>query len=191
MEHKVYEELQIDDNDTIRNLNKIIDAIGYDTTKVVNKLFKPDCTEEYALSRVSEESLNEIMQKDRPVATLDCSLYKFENVKFDFFTKRIAQHVKDRGVKEIGLSGRIWYPVCGYMGWHTNSDNKGLRIYSTFSKEAGKSFFRYRDPHTGEIVTSWDKQGWNFRLFHISDKPLWHCVFSMTDRFSIGYALKI
>jgi hypothetical protein len=75
------------------------------------------------------------------------------------------------------------------MGWHTNSNNKGYRIYCTFAKESEKSFFRFRDPETEEIVTSWDKKGWNFRMFKIGEKPIWHSVFSETDRISIGYSL--
>lgn len=186
MQQVLYEELDIKDDVTIRNLNKIIEAINYDTKKVNKNLYKPDTTEEYALSRVSEEALNEVLNSDRCVATQDCSLYKFENINFDF-SKIIAQHIRGRGVKAMGLSGRIWYPVRGFMGWHTNSDNKGLRLYSTFCRESDKSFFRYRDPNSGEIITSWDKAGWNFRLFSICETPLWHSIFSMTDRFSIGY----
>ena len=185
----IYEDLVIQDKTLLKNLDKVIDAIGYNTDLVSKSLFKPKTTEEHALSRVSEDALNEIMRADRPVATKDCNLYKFENVQFEF-VKVIAAHIKDYGAKAIGLSGRIWYPHCGFMGWHTNSNNRGIRLYCTFSRESEKSFFRYRDPNTGEVITSWDKEGWNFRAFNIGDKPLWHSVFSMTDRFSIGYLLR-
>ncbi len=75
------------------------------------------------------------------------------------------------------------------MGWHTNSDNPGWRLYINYAEEPGKSFFRYRDPDTREIVTSIDKQ-LNFRLFRASmEKPLWHAIYSDTNRFSLGYRI--
>jgi len=46
---------------------------------------------------------------------------------------------------------------------------------------------QFLDPETGRIVTSTDK-AWNFRLFRITpQKPLWHAIFSDTNRFSLGY----
>jgi hypothetical protein len=84
-------------------------------------------------------------------------------------------------------SGHFWYPPGGYMGWHTNSKAPGWRLYVSYSAEDGKSFFRYREPDTGCIVTSKDS-GLNCRLFRVSgDRLLWHAVYSETDRFSLGY----
>jgi hypothetical protein len=42
-----------------------------------------------------------------------------------------------------------------------------------------------------ELVTSWDKQGWNVRIFRIGveDERLWHCVYSDTDRLSFGFTV--
>jgi hypothetical protein len=87
----------------------------------------------------------------------------------------------------IGIdSGHFWYPPGGYMGWHTNSQAPGWRLYVTRTDEPGRSFFRYRDPQSGEIHTSLDAD-WNFRLFRIqADDPFWHAVYSETNRFSFG-----
>ena len=75
------------------------------------------------------------------------------------------------------------------MGWHTNSKSPGWRLYISYAEETGKSFFRYRDPDTGQVVTSMDAQ-WNFRLFRIdSTKPFWHAVYSETNRYSFGYRI--
>ena len=53
-----------------------------------------------------------------------------------------------------------------------------------------RSFFRYRRPDGGEIVTSLDT-GWNVRLFEVNPaRPLWHAVWSETDRFSFGYVVR-
>ena len=84
-------------------------------------------------------------------------------------------------------TGHFWYPNGGYMGWHTNRGLPGWRLYMNHAEEPGKSFIRYRDPETGEIVTSWDRP-WQFRLFRIDPKrPFWHAIYSETDRYSFGY----
>jgi hypothetical protein len=89
----------------------------------------------------------------------------------------------------VGSSGHFWYPTGSYMAWHTNSGVPGWRMYINYAEEPGKSFFRYRDPNTGAIVTLWDKR-WNIRLFRITrDNPLWHAVYSDTNRFSLGYVM--
>lgn len=85
-------------------------------------------------------------------------------------------------------SGFFWYPYGGYCGWHTNNDSEGERIYLVWAQDEGKSFFRYQDPETKEIITSWDKKGWQIKSFLVSkEKTLWHCVGSKTNRISIGF----
>ena len=87
----------------------------------------------------------------------------------------------------ISTSGHFWYPAGSYMGWHTNSRVPGWRVYINYAEEPGKSFFRYRDPQTKEIVTLNDKV-WNLRIFRITtEQPVWHTVYSDTNRFSFGY----
>jgi hypothetical protein len=88
-------------------------------------------------------------------------------------------------------SGHFMYPPGGYMGWHTNSGSPGWRLYINYAEQPGKSFFRYRDPETGKIVTCWDKK-WNFRLFRIDQaKLLWHSVYSDTNRYSFGFRITL
>lgn len=72
------------------------------------------------------------------------------------------------------------------MGWHTNSNNPGTRIYLTYTLEAKKSFFDYVDQ--GEIIETADDEGWSCRRFHVSKEDLlWHRVRSETDRISVGF----
>jgi hypothetical protein len=81
---------------------------------------------------------------------------------------------------------KTWYPPKeGYLGWHI--DQEGGRLYAAWAE--GKSFFRWRDGHTKEIITSWDKPGqWNFRIFDFDkENPMWHCVKAEDLRVSIGY----
>jgi hypothetical protein len=87
-------------------------------------------------------------------------------------------------------SGHFWYPPGGYMGWHTNSAHPGWRLYITHAEEPGRSFFRYQDPESGEIVTRMD-EAWDFRIFRIDPaRPLWHAVYSETNRFSFGFIVR-
>lgn len=89
----------------------------------------------------------------------------------------------------IHNSGCFWYPPGGYMGWHTDFCKPGWRLYVTFVSEPDRSFFRYRNPDTGNVVTDHDRQ-WSFRLFRVRPtRLLWHAVYSDTHRFSVGYQI--
>jgi hypothetical protein len=86
-------------------------------------------------------------------------------------------------------SGHLWYPAGSALSWHTNARVPGLRAYLTWVAEPGHSYFRYREPVSGDIVTSWD-QGLDLRVFTVSaSEPFWHCVWAGTDRHSFGYRL--
>ena len=86
----------------------------------------------------------------------------------------------------IFISGHFLYKPGQAMGWHTNSGQDGLRIYLNHVTEPKKSVFKYKD-REGNIKTSYDQQGWWYRMFKINKKqPLWHCVYSDTTRYSIG-----
>ena len=92
--------------------------------------------------------------------------------------------------------GGIWrntaayiYEKGDYMGWHTNNEKEGIRCYFTYSFEEKSNFFRYRNPYTEEVVDSYDKVGWNFRLFYIDkENPFWHCVVANSKRYSFGFS---
>lgn len=84
----------------------------------------------------------------------------------------------------VTSSGVGYYPPGGHYGWHTNSNNPGKRLYLVHVLDGGKSFFRWIE--NGEAKTSYDEQGWNARLFPV---PCWHCVYSDTERISIGFRM--
>lgn len=175
----------------IYGLDKVAETVKKQKEDCTN-MFDPEVTFDYAKSRVSEEALNEARGKeDIEVATGDANLFKFDNFQFNVVNEEVSKLF--RGYQGgIGVSGRHWYPPAGYMGWHTNSNSIGYRLYCSHSEEEDSSFFRFLDPITNEIVTSWDKKGWNFRLFQvIKDVKFWHCVYSETDRVSIGYNLNL
>jgi hypothetical protein len=82
-------------------------------------------------------------------------------------------------------SGLKLYPPGGYLSWHTNSDNPGIRVYFSYAREPG-CWFRYmRD---NKAVTLEDKPGWNIRVFPVRrDNLLWHCVWAPVERYSFGF----
>ena len=87
-------------------------------------------------------------------------------------------------------SGHWWYPPGSEMGWHTNSDSPGWRLYLVHAEEPGRSGFRYLHPESGDVVTDLDRE-WCARLFLVPrDRPFWHAVFSETNRFSFGYLVR-
>ena len=93
------------------------------------------------------------------------------------------------GKISLTQSGHFWYPAGSFMSWHTNSRVPGWRAYLSFAEEPGRSFFRYRHPESGEIITLEDT-GWDLRIFKLeANTPLWHAVYSDTNRFSFGYML--
>ena len=93
-------------------------------------------------------------------------------------------------IKPYQHSGYFWYPRNSWCGWHTNQDIPGERLYLVYASEDNKSFFRYRDPETNKVVTITEPKGWSINRFtvpYIEDSQIWHCVFSYTNRISIGF----
>ena len=135
---------------------------------------------------INEVDLVEIMKKGDVTVAPNVHCYFIEG----YDANHIAPFAQDLfpNNKLISASGRFHYPPKGYMGWHTNSNMEGWRVYATRSEEDNKSFFRYYDIYKREIITEWEKKGWNFRAFQVKKgNPYWHCVYSDTDRYSFGF----
>lgn len=79
------------------------------------------------------------------------------------------------------ITASIIYPPTGGMGWHTNSDLAGKRIYLSWS-ENGDSGMGWLNAD-GTVRRDYDAIGWNIRVF---DVPQWHCVFANCWRCSVG-----
>lgn len=168
--------------------------------------------DEEAENKVSEEALRVILQKgddvhgistDSGISNVICfGAHNIEGAVEDAQVKALRTEV-DLGLQEYLLnlfapadygqvvtSGHFWYPHRSAMGWHTNSQVPGWRIYINYAESEGESFFRYRDPLSGKLITLEDET-WNLRVFRVTDSdPLWHCVYSNTNRFSLGYLLR-
>jgi hypothetical protein len=162
-----------------------------------------------AAERVSPEALDALERAGRRPSDIvedralsNCIAFNFENVQGAVMddavvrarsavdaivARKLRALFRDGPALAIANSGHFWYPPGGYMGWHQNLRTPGWRLYVSFAEEPGRSFFRYRHPGSGEIVTALDGT-WNFRLFEITPaRPLWHAIHSQTHRFSIGY----
>lgn len=91
------------------------------------------------------------------------------------------------------VSGRFYYPENGgFMGWHTNSDMPGKRIYVAYASEENGSYFKYFDEESQQTVVDWDEKGLNVRAFDINRDPeqlYWHCVYADKPRISYGFLL--
>ena len=112
----------------------------------------------------------------------------FQSASHSNIYESFSKYMTFDGFKLENPSGAFWYPKNGYMGWHSNADHDAYRLYAAWSEKGHQSFFRFRDPKTGNITTSWDKKGWTFRLFNCtSDEKVWHCVYSGGSRISLGF----
>ena len=144
-------------------------------------------TEEY----LSEKRLNSVIKEygDAPFARKSKDDYSNENRStFGHNNMDIDEKIVDLISNEFNSkyisSGRYWYPSNGFLGWHTNSNATGERLYIIWAEDDNKSFFRYKDKDTGKIVTKWEKKGWQINRFK---PPIWHCVGSYTNRVSFGF----
>ena len=201
----------LQDDEILKNLAlTVFNSQREDLNNILKNHYQED---KNALDKVSEKSLYPLLNKKTKVSSdivedrklSNCIAYNFDNVKDAIISEklkhlrekvdevvklRIQEILKLNGYFDFENTGHFWYPPGGYMGWHTNNRNPGWRFYISYVDKPGNSFFRYRDPISGEVITSYDKQ-WNFRLFKVSlDKSLWHAVYSNTHRFSIGYTIK-
>ena len=119
----------------------------------------------------------------------DKNIMKFDKKLADTLLPKVKEMI---GHDRVETSGHFLYPPTGYMNWHTNHSNPCWRLYITYATEDKKSFFRYRDRKTKEIITDYDNKGITIRKFYI---PLskygyfWHCVGSMCDRISFGFRI--
>lgn len=177
MEFNVYQEIDLFDN--IELMNPIKDFVKNLKFKL-NQKYKP-ATEE----KVSEKRLEEILNSPTRVFEKN-----FITIKYPYRAE-LEKTISSLFNKDATMTGSgYWYPKGGYIGWHTNETNIGWRLYISYCQDPGKSYFRYRDPITKDIITSPDPE-WGFRIFKITKQdPLWHCVYSDTNRYSIGLILK-
>ena len=90
--------------------------------------------------------------------------------------------------QEWEMSGAFVWEKGEFMGWHTNHTSPGIRCYFAYSFEDNSNIFRYRNPYTEKVIDSYDKKGWNLRLFHVNpENPFWHAIVINSKRVSLGF----
>jgi hypothetical protein len=103
-------------------------------------------------------------------------------------SEAVRERLRALGVtRKAVLSGAMAYPPGGWMGWHTNSNRAGWRLYVNYVECGGRSFFRWWDGV--RVHTDVDTAGFNFRVFRVLEPPdgFWHCVFAGEWRLSVGH----
>ncbi|MBQ45646.1 MAG: hypothetical protein CMK37_08325 [Porticoccaceae bacterium] len=151
-------------------------------------------SEDFCSKESLERSKSEINNSGDELRSSGMVNYHFNWRHFKLADK-IGKYLKYKNIHglKIGPRGCFKYTPEGGMSWHTNKEDPGVRVYFSFVQKEDGSFFRYQDPNTKEIVTSFDKGGWQARKFFIHSEPdkyLWHCVKSSNNRFSLGFGPK-
>jgi hypothetical protein len=137
---------------------------------------------------VSADSLMSVISNNVEISS-NCNLISFS--KLGITEKLIHVIQREFPLRVVKPSGFFHYPKTGYMGWHTNSNSPGRRLYITYTDIKGESFFRYKDIESGEIITDYDDVGLTFREFTVCKNPpyFWHSVGSNCNRFSFGFII--
>ena len=159
---------------------------GIFTEDLINRCISESVNKNYKLI----PDWQKFLEKENFNDLIDGSKEDSNMKKFNWrITKSIIYAIEELTNRDAHMSGFFIYPPTGYMGWHTNYKNPGKRLYVTYASEDKKSFFRYRNPETKEIITDYDDKGFTTRQFDITDKPpyFWHCVGSDCTRVSFGY----
>lgn len=176
--------------------------------KVFEQSFRPasnarEAVSEHALdSLLAEERLVHGIATQREISNvIPFNSRRVEDAVHDDELRRLRRRVDVKVVEKlrrayadphlrVAPSGHFWYPPGAFMGWHTNHLTPGFRLYISHAEDPGRSFFRYRRPDSGEILTAEDDR-WNVRLFRVgADRKLWHAIHSQTHRFSLGYLIR-
>jgi hypothetical protein len=149
-----------------------------------------ECREEILL-KLSEVKRRQLSSEhvDLPLAA-DKRNIRLPNGFTAALSRTLTDHLIQAGfIHSATVSGSMIYPPGGWMGWHTNSDRVGWRLYLNYSTVSDCSFIRWFED--GEIATDYDVAGFNFRLFRIGSGGdlFWHCIYADDWRFSLGLRL--
>ncbi|MCP5150412.1 MAG: hypothetical protein H6983_17685 [Ectothiorhodospiraceae bacterium] len=103
--------------------------------------------------------------------------------------------VKEVFGDDARMSGFFYYPPGGFKEWHTDFEDpqsdpeKHWRVYMVKAEDDRKSWFQYVDPDTGKIKKVFDRDA-HLNLFSLKEEPpLWHAVWSDTQRWCLGIKL--
>ena len=87
------------------------------------------------------------------------------------------------------------YNPKGFVGWHHDIDLANIYLILMTYSFQGDGFYKDYDNNTGQILTTYDKVGWNFKTNHIGtqDNLYWHCAFALSPRYTwiFGFETKV
>lgn len=148
----------------------------------------------------SEEYLQEIIAKDGkhegfPECAYCCDISMVPSVPQSHKDKQRA--LNEKLIHFLGARNNavhVYYPENGFMGWHTNWNASGYNILLTYNTEENAGYFRYLDPVTKEVVTSWDPKGWSCKVGYFgrrseTDRVIYHSAGSSAKRLTLGYVV--
>lgn len=134
-----------------------------------------DVLREQFQSRPSDVAMPQnFINTQPPVVNADWALGLYRPYILDARIKHQSRHT---------ISGGSIYPPNGWMGWHTNGNWPGQRLYASWSENGNSGMLWFVN---GQTIADYDKPGWNIRVFNC---PVWHAVFSNCWRASVGWHL--
>lgn len=156
------------------------------------------CYENVMASHWTTHGEHEFARRDFHLVNLDQHVDHPLYERYFAAKTRLLEFFEQVFGSEIQFSGSMWYPPFAYRLWHTNETQPGWRMYVIdFDEEIppsdSRSFFRYMNPHTKEIVTLRDRPAM-LRFFKVDQRPdrlFWHCIVNGAERnrWSFGFAV--
>jgi len=115
----------------------------------------------------------------------------FDNTLFEIgrkLARKSIPELKDCETIQVKRTATVHYPANGgYLGWHTNANDPGWRIYIVYVEKKGMSFFKYYDSEDDSVKISHDPEGFSYRIFEVPKiGAMKHCVYTNVPRWSFG-----
>lgn len=210
-------EFDVDQNKDLSGVSEALDALKVKPRAVdldaFSESFRP---EDLAWTDMSPDA-EPFQERYREVMAAHWDKSRPEYVRRDFHLVNLDRYVDDAmydryfrakvqmlAVLEeffgtaVRFSGSLWYPPSSYRLWHTNETQPGWRMYlidfdSDYDWATGRSFFRYMNPDSNEVVTL-EEHPRMMRFFKIEQDPaklFWHCIVNASsyNRWSFGFEI--
>lgn len=108
----------------------------------------------------------------------------------------VSQHTNNKLINFFGArfnALQMYYPVGGYIGWHTNCNAKGYNIVMSCNPQA-EGYFVHYDHQARKYNYFYDKPGWNIKAGYFGshkepDKMYWHAAKTNTPRVTLSYII--
>jgi hypothetical protein len=100
--------------------------------------------------------------------------------------QELQEYCKTISKTDIMLA--VLYPPSGFIGWHTNSNNRLHNLICTWSENGNGMFKKVEDGKISEVS---DTSGWTFKKTYWSkENPIPHAITTNCNRITITFAHK-